>query len=311
MKKLLTIAAFSIITQYVNAQQNCLPAYNNPVKQLKINDSLSVGYIEKGIGETILFIHGLGGNLSHWEKSVAMLSSSYHCIAIDLPGYGYSALKDNTTAKDQLEKYANVVLAFIKQLKLKNITLAGHSMGGQIAIIAALKESKNIKNLVLVAPAGFETFSATESSILLNISTPAYFKNQDETAIRASFKRNFYQQPADVEKLIAYRIALKNCTGMDAYCSTITYGIKGMLAHPVKEQLSQLKQPVLIVFGENDQLIPNKYLHAKLTTKEVAEEGSKLIKQQQLVILTEAGHLLQYEKPELITATIINFLNKK
>jgi pimeloyl-ACP methyl ester carboxylesterase len=163
----------------------------------------------------------------------------------------------------------------------------------------------------LVAPAGFETFSAAESSILLKISTPLFFKNQDEAAIRASFKRNFYKQPADVEKLIAYRIALKNCPGMDAYCNTITHGIEGMLAHPVKEQLSQLKQQVLIVFGENDQLIPNKYLHPKLSTNEVAEEGSKLVKQHQLVILPEAGHLLQYEKPEVFTTTIINFLTKK
>jgi pimeloyl-ACP methyl ester carboxylesterase len=194
-------------------------------------------------------------------------------------------------------------------MKLKNLTLAGHSMGGQIAIITALKDTVNIKKLVLVAPAGFETFSAAESTILTNLSTPAYFKNQDVAAIRASFKRNFYLQPADAASLISFRIAMKSCTSIDAYCNTIVKGIKGMLAHPVKLQLGLLKQPVLIVYGENDELIPNKYLHPKTTTKEMAEEGSQLIKHHQLIMLPQAGHMLQYEKPEELNNALIKFLS--
>ncbi|MBC7888755.1 MAG: alpha/beta hydrolase [Ferruginibacter sp.] len=308
MKTIATIAMIFLLGIFVHAQPNCLPVYGNPVKQLSVNDSLKIAYTEKGKGETILFIHGLAGNISHWEKNIETLSKHFHCIAVDLPGYGHSVTRVSSPLQDQLEMYADVVLSFIKIMNIKKLTIAGHSMGGQIAIIAALKNPGAIHKLVLVAPAGFETFSVTEADFLKNISTPAFFKSQDETAIRGSFKKNFYLQPADTEKLIAYRIAMKQCTGFDAWCGNIVNGIKGMLAHPVKTQLSRLHQKVLILFGENDELIPNKYLHPDMTTAAIAADGSKLISDHTLLMIPQAGHFLQFEKPADVNAAVINFL---
>lgn len=311
MKKLGTIAILLFACIVLNAQQNCLPVYDNAIKQLSLNDSLSIAYIEKGKGETILFIHGLGGNISHWEKSITELSKHYRCIAVDLPGYGHSVTPVSSAWHGQLDLYTDVIVSFIKKKKLKKLNIAGHSMGGQIAIILALKEPSLVSKLILVAPAGFETFSETESKWLSNVSTPAFFKGQDEATIRASFKRNFYEQPADVEKLVAYRLAMKQCTAIDVWSNTVANGVKGMLTHPVNNQLNQLQQKALMVFGENDELIPNKYLHPKMTTSEVAADGAKLINNHQLVMIPKVGHMLPYEKPEALNKIINNFLSNQ
>ena len=308
MIKLFIITILLASANILYGQQNCVPDYAGTIKRVSLSDSVNIAYIEKGTGKTIVFIHGLGGNLSHWQKSITQLSKKYRCIALDLPGYGCSTLKNTVTSDDQLNDYANIIIEFFDKLKLKEITLVGHSMGGQIAIITALKLPSKIKKLVLLAPAGFETFTTNEKELLAKISTPAFFKEQDEAAIRTSFKNNFYQQPADAEALIQYRIELKKCSVFNNYCNTIVNGINGILYHPVQSQLANIKQKVLVIFGEEDKLIPNKYLHPSLTTLQVANDGAKLIKNSSLVMIPKAGHLLQYEIPDAFNTAITNFL---
>lgn len=291
----------------VHAQQSCLPNYNHPVKTIQLSFG-KLAYIEKGKGKTILFIHGLGGNSSHWEKSVKELSSTYKCIAIDLPGYGYSDKQIDTKGKDQLQFYADVISEFLQKKKIKKVILAGHSMGGQIAVIASL-QNKKVKKLILAAPAGFETFTEKEAQLLIASTPPAAFEKQDEPVIRNNFKLNFYQQPADAEQLIQDRLRMKTCADFNFYCRAVSNGVKGMLAHPVKESLKMINIPVLILFGANDALIPNRYLHPGLTTETLIKEAVALIPNCKVEIIQQAGHLFQFEKNSEVNNIIQQFLH--
>ena len=305
MRKLITIFAILFLVQ-VDAQELCLPKYDLPVKAIELSSG-KLAYVEKGKGQTILFIHGLGENISHWQKVVDGLSASFHCIAIDLPGYGWSQWKINTNGKDQLQFYADAIAEFLKKKKIKKVIVAGHSMGGQIATILALQNNR-VKKLILVAPAGLETFNENEAKILIASTPPSVFEKQDEAVIRNNFKLNFFQQPADAERLIQDRLQLKNCTDFKVYCETVSNGVKGMLAHPVKDSLKFLSMPVLVVFGVNDGLIPNKYLHPALKTDELAHQSAALIRNCKVELIAEAGHSLQHEKNEELGTVIKNFL---
>ena len=189
MRKLFTIIALILFVSAASAQDNCLPAYNLPVETIQLSSG-KLAYVEKGRGQTILFIHGLGGNLSHWLKSVNELSSSYKCVGIDLPGYGWSDKQVDTKGKDRLQFYADAISEFLKKKKIKRVVLVGHSMGGQIAVITAL-QNKRVKKLVLVAPAGLETFTEKEGQLLIGATLPSVFEKQDEVIIRNNFKLNF------------------------------------------------------------------------------------------------------------------------
>ena len=306
MKKLVNILILIFSFVNPNAQQSCLPKYDLPGKTIELSSG-KMAYIEKGKGQTILFIHGLGGNISHWQKLVEGLSGSFRCIAIDLPGYGRSQWQINANGKDQLQFYADAVAEFLQRKKINKVILAGHSMGGQIAIILAL-QNKRVKKLLLIAPAGLETFNEKEAQLLITSTPGSAFEKQDEVVIRNNFKINFYQQPADAERLIQERIQLKTCTDFKLYCETVSNGVKGMLAHPVKDSLKNLSMPVLIVFGANDGLIPNKYLHPAMKTADLANQSASEIRNCKVEMIADAGHLVQFEKVAELKTVIKNFL---
>jgi len=307
MKRLIIISVLFMLSFEAKAQENCLPVYDLPVKTIQLSAG-KLAYIEKGKGKTILFIHGLGGNSSHWAKAVKELSSAYRCIAVDLPGYGWSDKQVDTKGKDQLQFYADIISEFLQKKKIKQVILAGHSMGGQIAIITSL-QNKKVKKLILAAPAGFETFTEKEARLLLASTPPSVFEKQDEAVIRNNFKLNFYMQPADSEQLILDRLKMKQCTDFNLYCTTVSNGVKGMLVHPVKESLKNISIPVLILFGANDALIPNRYLHPGLTTENIFKESAALIKNCKVEIVPQAGHMFQFEKSSEVNNIIQQFLH--
>lgn len=306
MKKIVTIIIAVLFISGANAQDSCFAVYNQPVKTIQLASG-KLAYTEKGSGQTILFIHGLGGNLSHWLKSVNELSALYKCIAIDLPGYGWSDKYVGTKEKDRLQFYADAVTAFLIKKHIKKVILVGHSMGAQIAIIIAL-QNKAVKKLVLVAPAGLETFTEKEAQLITASTQASVFKNQDEVVIRNNFRINFVQQPADAEQLIQDRLHMQTCTSFSLYCETVSAGVMGMLTHPVKDSLQYLKVPVLIAFGANDVLIPNRYLHLTMKIAELANQSAALIPDCKVEMIENAGHMVQFEKSHEINTIIKNFI---
>jgi pimeloyl-ACP methyl ester carboxylesterase len=284
--------------------QNCELSYINEVKKIAINDSLTIAYKEQGNGKrTFLMIHGLGGNLTHWSNN--FIENEY-CIAIDLPSYGLSTMKYFQPKTDLLDFYAEIILAFIQKKKLKNVVLIGHSMGGQIAIITALKNPKSIKKLVLVSPAGFEIFEDNEAKALLSFSKPETFKNQNEAMVRSGFKRNFYEMPTSTETLIQDRLMMAKCENFNPYFQAVAGGVKGMLEHPVRKELNKIAIPTLVIFGENDELIPNKFLHKSLTINQIVDIG-KDIPKAKIVLIPKAGHLVMYEQFQIFNQLVKHF----
>ena len=304
MKRLFTIALF-IISYHANGQDTCLPKYALPVKKIQLSSG-TLAYTESGKGRPVIFIHGLGGNISHWSKVITSLTASYTCIAIDLPGYGWSASHE-VQSPDRLQAYSSILQEFIKVKKLHNVILAGHSMGAQVTVITAL-QNKKVKKLILVAPAGLETFTEKEGQLLTAATLPAILEKQDEAAIRNNFKINFVQPPAGTEELIIDRLRLKSCPTYKAYTETVSAGVKGMLAHTIKDSLRYLSVPVLILFGANDALIPNRYLHPGITTEALVKESAALIRKKEIVFIPQAGHMVPFEKPVEVSEAIKNFL---
>ncbi|AFK03699.1 alpha/beta hydrolase fold containing protein [Emticicia oligotrophica DSM 17448] len=298
---LILVALINVVTQ----AQTCELSYFKEAKTIKLNDSLTIAYKELGKGkETILMVHGLGGNMSHWMHNFI---KNQHCIAIDLPSYGLSTMHDFKPKTDLLDFYADVILAFIDKKKLKNVVLVGHSMGGQTAIVTVLRKHPAIKKLILAAPAGFETFSEAEAQSLIDFAKPETFKNQTETLVKVSLARNFFEMPASAEKLIADRLLIPQCESFNPYFVAVAKGVRGMLEHPIRKELNKIDVPTLVIFGENDALIPNKFLHKSLTTKQIADMGAEIPKVK-ITMIPKAGHLLMFEQAQRFNEEIATFL---
>ncbi|MEP1034464.1 alpha/beta fold hydrolase [Ekhidna sp.] len=309
MKISLITLSILCLAQFTIAQKDeFMPDYKYAVKKETIFDKIQIAYVDEGPEDApvIVMVHGLGGYIKNWYPSIDGLSDTYRCIALDLPGYGQSTLRD-FDEEDYMDFFARSLDAFVKKLDLDNVILMGHSMGGQVSIVAALKSPRWLSQLILAAPAGFETFSEEEATTLKQFSSATVLMSHTEDQIRAAYKFNFVNMPPLAEEMIQDRINAKEASWFKEYTKVREKGVKGMLSHPVFDDLNQIKVPTYVLFGESDFLIPNRYLHARMTTQNVAEVGNK-IPNVKIKMIEAAGHMLQMDNPACFNRAVKQML---
>lgn len=111
-------------------------------------DGVRISYISEGHGEpAIVFIHGWTCDHTHWRFQVPEFRKSFRVIAIDLPGHGASGADRTSWSIDGL---GADVAAVVRGLKLEQVVLVGHSMGGPVALAAAPKLRGVLRGIVAV-----------------------------------------------------------------------------------------------------------------------------------------------------------------
>lgn len=275
-------------------------------KKVQLSNGCNVSYIDEGRGDkTLVFIHGLATYGYCWGLNIAELKNKYRCIAIDLPGNGYS---DGGDYKYGINFYSGCVYDFIQQLSLKDVVLVGHSMGGQIALNLAINQPDSSIKLVLCAPAGFEQFNIMERTMYKTSVNLFDFITNDEFNLRSTIQSSFYSSPKYASTMIKELVDLMNKQPTSQYRKMTEGCIDGMMNEPVYDNLSKVQQPTLVIFGDNDALIPNKLLHPT-TTRYLAEQGTNQIPNARLEMIPNCGHFLQLEKPAIVNKLISEFLN--
>lgn len=279
--------------------------YQFPTKKINLSSNTTIAYVEQGSGDqTLIFIHGLGSYLPAWNKNIPALSEHYRSIAIDLPGYGKSS-KGNY--EFSMTYYAQIIKEFADKKNLDNIVLVGHSMGGQIALTAALQYPDLVEKLILIAPAGFETFNKGQRSWLANVMTLDAVRLTPVDQIRTNLTYNFYNMPEDAEFMYTDRVAMRTAEGFEGYSYAVSRSVKGMVDQPIYEFLPRIQQPTLAIFGANDNLIPNRFLNAGKTEK-YAQDGISRMSNGTLIMLEKTGHFAQFESAEAVNNHIVDFL---
>ncbi len=111
---------------------------------------ISLNFIETGKGKiTLVFLHYFGGSSRSWSGVIAALEKSFHCVAIDLRGFGDWPAPG---AQLSVNENANDVINLIHSLQLKEYVLIGHSMGGKIALDIASQKPPGLTSMILIAP---------------------------------------------------------------------------------------------------------------------------------------------------------------
>jgi pimeloyl-ACP methyl ester carboxylesterase len=280
--------------------------YNFDYKIVTLPDNISVAYFDEGSSkEVLLFIHGLASYMQDWRKLTSHLTSDFRCIAIDLPGYGKSWEGVHSGGQTF---YGKIIRDFILTLGLEKVNLVGHSMGGQISITTALHYREVVKNLILLAPAGFETFTAQEIKLLKRSFTAKSFASSGKRQIELSYIANFSEPPQDLVELTKNRIAMRKWMNFENFCHIVANSFTGMLNEPVFERLHQITQPTKVIYGRQDKFIPQPILHHSITTEQIAKTGCSRIKNSSCSMLEHCGHFVQLEQPLETSGIIKNFL---
>jgi len=100
----------------------------------------------------VIFLHGSWYDITQWENSIGILSKNFHCLAIDLLGFG------NSTAiqtPNSIEMEVDCLHEFLTAIKLHPVYLVGHSLGAWIAVSYTLKYPDLVRGVVAISPEGF------------------------------------------------------------------------------------------------------------------------------------------------------------
>lgn len=282
--------------------------FMSQTEKLILTGGIEIAYVDEGNGrDTLIFIHGLGSNLGAWKKNIAHLQHKFRCIALDLPGYGESTTGNLPYS---MRYYVRILKNFIDEFELPRVTLVGHSMGGQLALMLAASGYEKIKKIILAAPAGLESFHSFEKELMKSSSRPFFLKSQKAENIGINYDLSFYKMPKDAQYMLQDRLNLmKNPQKYEDYCHLISRCIASMLDETVFEKLDLIQQPTLIVFGANDFLIPNRLFHPTDTPLSIGTRGQRKIPKSELVILSQCGHFVPFEAADRFNELITEFVN--
>lgn len=258
--------------------------------------------------QSVLFIHGLGSYLKFWRYQLdTFAAQGYRVIAVDLPGYGKSdkpASFPYTT-----EAMADAVHELARKLHAGKPILVGHSMGGQTTLSYAIRFPDDLKAAVLTSPAGFEQFSPKEQAWFKRSFSTTLIKSATEYGIWGSVRQsNFERWRPELSWLIEERVRVAKSPEFDSYAYANVRTVDG-LAHDdfVRDSLERITVPTLIIYGEDDRLIPNPFLHGG-EARDIMSYGHEHIRGSTLVGLERCGHTLQMDCPEEYNTRVLAFL---
>ena len=123
---------------------------------------ISVAYREMGVGEILLFIHGMGSSLV-FDEIIEPLSNYFKVIVIDLPGFGKSEKPD---LDYNIDFYVNILFEFCKEINLEKINVAGLSLGGMIAIEFAYRYPQSVNSLLVLSSSGLKPIAKMLNNII-------------------------------------------------------------------------------------------------------------------------------------------------
>lgn len=242
--------------------------------------------------QVVLLLHGLGTEGSSWINQVQSLGAAgYRPIAPDLPGFGQSRFSGKRWS---IKTTAQLVIDLMTSLNVERFHVTGISMGGTIALQAALDFQARMRSLVLINTfATLRPKRANEWYYLLR----RYFKARiggagSQAELTA---QRIFPQP-DQEMLRQELIHHIRQTDPEVY-KTAMYELG---TFDVRKSIKNLHLPVLILTGENDTTVPLENQHDLA----VGIPGS------QQVMIQNAGHGMIVDKPEDVNSQLINFLKQ-
>ena len=260
---------------------------------------LKVYYKEKGSkGKVLLFIHGFSASTYSWRLNLEPLAKNHKVYALDLKGFGYTAKPKESDYT--LDAQAKLVADFMDTLKIKSAVLIGNSMGGAISIKVALQFPDKVEKLVLVDSAGVSEGIVMFGVLGKNISANSLSKTlnylfMNEHTIISIIKSLYVQKHLKTDEVAEGYVKPFRTPGIeDAFAEMV----KGFVQDDdLPKRIPEIKVPVLIVWGEDDTIIP----------VSAAKKFNELIKGSKLIIYPEAGHMPMEEHPAEFNKAIAEF----
>jgi pimeloyl-ACP methyl ester carboxylesterase len=238
-------------------------------------------YVEEGSGETLILLHGLFGALSNFGDLIEYFRRQYKVVVPMLPLLELDLLH---TSVGGIEKFVH---KFIEHKSYTNIHLLGNSLGGHVALLYVLKHPENIKSLILTGSSGLFESGMGDT----------YPKRGDYEYIRTKTELTFYDPKMATKELVDEVFEI---TSNRLKVIKIITLAKSAIRNNLGEELNEIKQPTLLVWGSNDTITP----------PFVGREFNRLIPNSELHFIDQCGHAPMMEVSDEFNKILHQFLTK-
>lgn len=247
--------------------------------QIKQQDKFR--FIEEGNGEPLVLLHGLFGALSNFSYLIEDFKKDFKVIVPMLPLFDLDLLH---TSVGGLQKFVH---KFMEARDYKDAHLLGNSLGGHVALTYVLKHPERIKSLILTGSSG----------LFENGMGDTYPKRGDYEYIKKKTQITFYDPKTASKELVdeVYTIVNNRLKVIKIIALA-----KSAIRNNLGEELNQIKQPTLLIWGNNDTITP----------PFVGREFHRLIPNSELFFIDKCGHAPMMEVPVEFNQILRKFLTK-
>ena len=271
-----------------------------PIETVEVGGN-RLRYIKSGKGPTLVLLHTLRTQLDLFEKIVPELSKHFTVYALDYPGHGYSDIPD---ARYDAAFFTEAVEGFLDRLDLRDVTVAGVSIGGSLALIIAARHNPRVARVIAINPydyakgrgmarsslagwlvtyASLVPFAGETVNRLRNfLIVSAVFRGgvADANAIPPALMKEMYAVGSRPGHYRAFISLLRNAASWEAAAKD--YG--------------RIAIPVLLIWGDRDWATP-----------EEREHDRSLIPGVEMTTLERGGHFLPLDRPKELLELIVRF----
>jgi len=249
--------------------------------QYSIKEEGKFKYIEEGNGEPLVLLHGLFGALSNFKDLIEHFRHTNRVIVPMLPLFELDILH---TSVGGLAKHVHRFLEF---KDLKGVHLLGNSLGGHVGLVHVLKHPERIRSLILTGSSG----------LFENGMGDTYPRRGDYEYIKKKTEVTFYDPNMATKELVDEVFEI---TRNRLKVIKIIALAKSAIRNNLGEELNNITQPTLLIWGNNDTITP----------PFVAREFQRLIPNSELHFIDQCGHAPMMEQPAEFNVILDKFLKK-
>lgn len=272
-----------------------------PIKTVLVREQ-RIAYLDVGAGPPVILIHGFGGSMWQWEYQQHALSQHFRVLTLDLPGAGLSDKPEIEYRPDQMLDF---FVGFMDAVKIRQATLIGNSMGAGLAIGMALTHPARVAKLILIdglpqhvtekltSPSVRRALETSAPAWLVSIGNWLFGGLMIESVLKEIVHDPALLTPAVIERSNRNRQRPGLIKPIMSVRDNLPLWESGFAA-----RISAVTQPTLVIWGEEDRVFP----------VAVGEELHRVIKGSQFTRIPKAGHIPQWEQPDMVNQSLIAFI---